>query len=75
MPNSGTSPNPPTGGSSNPRHPQAPDAHTETGVDKNKRPRSTGAEGEDGHMGAREDQVNDRSAPSGGAFKDEPRQG
>jgi hypothetical protein len=30
---------------------------------------------EDAHIGAREDQVSDTQAPSGDAFKDEPRQG
>jgi hypothetical protein len=29
----------------------------------------------DAHIGAREDQVSDTQAPSGDAFKDEPRQG
>jgi hypothetical protein len=30
---------------------------------------------EDGHLGATEEQVSDTTAPSGDAFKDEPRQG
>jgi hypothetical protein len=30
---------------------------------------------EDAHIGATEDQVSDTTAPSGDAFKDEPRQG
>jgi hypothetical protein len=30
---------------------------------------------EDGHIGATEEQVSDTTAPSGDAFKDEPRQG
>jgi hypothetical protein len=32
-------------------------------------------EGEDGHIGATEDQVSETGAPAGDAFKDEPRQG
>jgi hypothetical protein len=37
-------------------------------------PRPTTA-GEDGHMGATEDEVVDVPAPSGSAFEDEPKQG
>ena len=37
--------------------------------------RSTPVDREDAHIGATESQVSDASAPSGEAFKDEPRQG
>jgi len=37
--------------------------------------RSTPVNREDGHIGATESQVSDTTAPSGDAFKDEPRQG
>lgn len=36
---------------------------------------SASVDREDAHIGATEDQVSDTTAPSGDAFKDEPRQG
>lgn len=36
---------------------------------------STPVDPEDAHIGATEEQVSDTTAPSGDAFKDEPRQG
>ena len=73
-----------------PAKPEAGDDQGDSGPDRenpitehSKRPapveredaRAASVDPEDGHIGATESQVSDTSAPSGDAFKDEPRQG